>query len=85
MLAELERNTETLVIDKLSGDLTAAVLAFDDLSAQKEGEKSRLEAENAKLKEQLESTENGNSSTSIEATEIINEFNGYQCCFFHSV
>ncbi len=64
-------------IDKLSGDLTAAVLAFDDLSAQKEGEKSRLEAENAKLKEQLQSTENGNSSTSIEATEIINEFNGY--------
>ena len=64
-------------IDKLSGDLTTAVLAYDDLSAQKEDEKSRLEAENAKLKEQLESTENGNSSTSIEATEIINEFNGY--------
>ncbi|MBT4353177.1 MAG: hypothetical protein HOD13_01320 [Rhodospirillaceae bacterium] len=64
-------------IDKLSGDLTTAVLAYDDLSAQKEDEKSRLEAENAKLKEQLQSTEKGNSSTTIEATEIINEFNGY--------
>ena len=64
-------------IDKLSGDLTTAVLAYDDLSAQKEDEKSRLEAETAKLKEQLQSTEKGNSSTTIEATELINEFNGY--------
>ena len=62
-------------IDQLERDLMAAALAYDDLSAQKEGATSSLKAENAELKEKLKSLEN--STSTIETTEMITEFNGY--------
>ena len=62
-------------IDQLERDLMAAALAYDDLSAQKEGATSSLKAENAELKEKLKSLEN--STATIETTEMITEFNGY--------
>jgi len=62
-------------IDKLESDLMAAALAYDDLSAQKEGATSSLKSENAELKEKLKSLEN--STSTIETTQMITEFNGY--------
>lgn len=63
-------------IDKLESDLMVAALAYDDLSAQKEGATSSLKAENAELKEKLTSLENS-ATTTVETTQMISEINGY--------
>lgn len=64
-------------INKLEADLKAATLAYDDLSAQKEGSTSSLEAENAELKQKLKSLENSATTSTIETTRMVPEFNGY--------